>query len=206
MRSSGLILREKPYFGPVTPTSLVDRSRFGNNGAFTNITMSQLPSGLWVREHNSATNRVSFSNNLIKAAGAINLWVYWQRLSTVSGVSQYIIGNLLYMHDANNYLYFFGTGTTRYQFVPTLYTWDMLSMSWTNSSDVANLTLYRNAGSGNKDGTAGYAMSSFTRIGNNTDSNKDFYGKTALLKVWERPVNYADIRSIYENERQYFGK
>lgn len=57
-KESGLVLLEKPYRGGVTPTSLVDRSRFGNDGAWTNITATRLPSGLWVAGCNGISSEI----------------------------------------------------------------------------------------------------------------------------------------------------
>lgn len=56
---TGHVLNAEARVGPVAPVSLVDRSRFGNDGAFTNITMVQLPSGLWVMSFNGATSVVN---------------------------------------------------------------------------------------------------------------------------------------------------
>ena len=48
-KSTGLVFAEKPSIG-IEPTNLPDRSRFGNHGTHTNVTMVRLPSGLWVRQ------------------------------------------------------------------------------------------------------------------------------------------------------------
>jgi len=59
-KSSGTVLDVARQRGGAQPgvVSLLDRSRFGNDGAMTNVTWTQLPTGLWVMGFNGATSTV----------------------------------------------------------------------------------------------------------------------------------------------------
>lgn len=87
----GLVFGEKPHKGSVEPTSLVDRSRWGNDGTHTAITMVQLPSGLWVRSFVNASNsKVTITDHISlkpPVAYAFGCWAYFD---TVSG-NQYLM-------------------------------------------------------------------------------------------------------------------
>jgi len=54
---SAAVLKDWPFGGP-TPTSLVDQSGYGNDGTFTDITMTQLDSGLWVYGFNGTSSYI----------------------------------------------------------------------------------------------------------------------------------------------------
>lgn len=80
LKSTGLVLAEKPSIG-IEPTRLPDRSRFGNHGTHTDITMVRLPSGLWVRDCDGSNNNIDcFSDeslsNIYLPYRTLLVWAY----------------------------------------------------------------------------------------------------------------------------------
>ena len=67
-KTRGLVFEGQRYWSPpgsvAPPLSLPDKSRFGNNGAFTDITWIQLPSGLWVMSFNGTSSSVALGNDV----------------------------------------------------------------------------------------------------------------------------------------------
>jgi len=61
------------------PASLIDMSRYRNDGVFTDITMSQLPSGLQVYGLNGTTSVIDFSNPSslqLTSVFSLETWIY----------------------------------------------------------------------------------------------------------------------------------
>jgi len=88
-KSSGLVFAEKPSIG-IEPTRLYDASRFGNHGTHTNITMVQLPSGLWVRQFNGTTSYITIPDDpSLHITDNISLvvWLYFITLPSDTGDS-----------------------------------------------------------------------------------------------------------------------
>ena len=79
MMARGVVLDVARQRGGAEPSTvtLSDHSRFGNNGAMTNVTWVQLPSGLWVMDFDG-TSRVDCGNDKslnITTAITIEAWV-----------------------------------------------------------------------------------------------------------------------------------
>lgn len=72
------VLWTVPDFNPTTPTSLVDKSLYGNDGTFTNVTMSQLSNKLWTARFNGSAY-INIDNVLNQLAnttkGTLMTWV-----------------------------------------------------------------------------------------------------------------------------------
>lgn len=87
--SKGLVFAEKPSIG-IEPTRLYDASRFRNHGVHTNITMVQLPNGLWVRGFNGSSSKIvitlSDELKLDKGGFSIGLWVNFDSFSATSSI------------------------------------------------------------------------------------------------------------------------
>lgn len=77
----GLVLDVARQVGGAMPgvVTLLDHSRFGNHGAMTNVTWTQLPSGLWVKDYNgtNSVTTIADADNLSFPVGGmtISLWV-----------------------------------------------------------------------------------------------------------------------------------
>lgn len=109
-KSSGLVLDDIGSTGS-QPTSLVDSSRHKNHGTFTNVSMSQLPSGLWTYGFNGTSSYINCGaapqmNDLpqfsvecwVKIAGSTGANQYLFNKSVVSAGGWY----LRYVNTTNN--------------------------------------------------------------------------------------------------------
>jgi len=79
LRNSQRVLHAKEYLQSATPASaLVDRSRFANNGTFSNVTWTQLSSGVWVNGFNGSTSYIEIPDSptmRMTQGGTISCWV-----------------------------------------------------------------------------------------------------------------------------------
>lgn len=79
VRASGCVLKAKQYIQSSTPSNgLVDRSRTGANGTFSNVTWVQLPSGLWVASYNGTTSYTEIPDNpalRLTQGGTLMAWI-----------------------------------------------------------------------------------------------------------------------------------
>ena len=76
---TGLVLDVARQRGGAEPgtVTLLDHSRYGNDGTMANVTWVQLPSGLWVQSFNGASSEVNFGDVLDIRLGDMTLeaWV-----------------------------------------------------------------------------------------------------------------------------------
>lgn len=90
MKTTGIVLDVARQSGGAMPgiVTLHDHSRFGNDGAMTDITWTQLPSGLWVPVFNGATSYSNHGtdNSLIQISPRITV-LAWVK-GAVSGVTR----------------------------------------------------------------------------------------------------------------------
>jgi len=211
---NGRVLWDKPYKGSVTPTSLVDRSRFGNNGTHTDITMEQLDSGLWVRDFNGTNSRIdcgsdnslNFTKNFSvdfwlrcdavdKEQGLFNRGVY-----QISGYAAEIYSNNRIRVD----LWQSGLGATFYTNTGVI-----------DANIIYHIAIVRNGASGLVyiDGADATQLSqsmsdpvshsgSFV-MGNFTTHYLD--GWMGLLKAYNYALTASQIFVIFQKERHYFG-
>ena len=110
---SGLVLdvaRQRSGAEPGAAT-LLDHSRYGHDGTMTDVTWTQLPSGMWVPVFNGSSARVTMTGastpdmNFTTQDYSVACWVKWQSDS----ISQIIIGR--YVLDNNGWeIYLTETG------------------------------------------------------------------------------------------------
>jgi len=107
MKTKGLVL-EPEVSRDVEPgiVTLYDMSRFHNDGAMTNVTWVQLPSGLWVMSFNGVTSLVNCgTGNSLNLTGDMS-FLFWLYLPTVADGKMVICRGLAnadgyYMQIAN---------------------------------------------------------------------------------------------------------
>ena len=81
LKTSSLVLNPRIYTGSVTPPALLeDQGRFRNNGTYTNITQTRLPSGLWALTLNGTTSKVTFAVSTCK----VQTFTGWINSTTAS--------------------------------------------------------------------------------------------------------------------------
>lgn len=89
-KSTGIVLWDKPYTGSVTPTKLTDRSRIGNDGAWTNITATRLTGGLWVGDYNGSTSKIVIADSPSFDITDALTAMAWAKVTDVTGARQVI--------------------------------------------------------------------------------------------------------------------
>lgn len=99
VKSSRIVLDVARQRGGAEPSTVTlhDHSRFDNDGAMTNVTWVQLPSGLWVMSFNGTNSKVDFSASLELFPNdgindwSIDFWVYGD--SAVEGSYREIVSH-----------------------------------------------------------------------------------------------------------------
>lgn len=78
-RQTGMVLQARRYRGLASPpASLPDKSRYGNNGVFTDVTWVQGPDDIWVMSFNGASSLVTIGDiGLVQEQGTIEFWLYY---------------------------------------------------------------------------------------------------------------------------------
>jgi len=76
-KTKGCVLDVARQRGGAMPgvVTLVDHSRYRNDGAMTDVTWTQLPSGLWVLDFNGTSSIVDYGNTHTNIKSAL-LWIY----------------------------------------------------------------------------------------------------------------------------------
>ncbi len=214
-KSTGLVLDVASQVGGPQPgtVTLLDKSRFKNNGTMTNVTWTRLPSGLWVMNFNGATSKVDCgSNSSLKTQNlSISLWV---RMNDFVGV-QYILGNCQRNVIVNGFgLTFNGTslqlgvcdaaasdflarvvpsGNRFYHFSVTVGTVLVIYVDgWASGVSAARtktMVFPNNLFIGYAPAGTAYQLD----------------GQIGLAKIYNYALTPAQIRNIYARERGYFG-
>ena len=183
-KSTGLVLWDKPYTGSITPTSLVDRSRFGNDGVWTSGTALQLPSGLWVVTYDGSATKIAIGDTG-QNAQSVCAWIRPSDVTTRSiidldgGTHSIEIdgsGDITATGWASPIFY---TAAVAAAVAQTVNVWNFIAVTTTTAFAADNVTL------GNE---ASY-----------------FIGDAGLWKIYNRVLTPAQIRTIYNSERRFFG-
>ncbi len=225
--ATGLVFGEKPSVG-IEPTNLPDRSRYKNHGTHTDITMVQLPNGLWVRDCDGSTGRVTIADSdSLDLLSALSI-IWWLYLDPADPVMD---GNLAYLFskgasfaysaywddrvtDRLSVRHLIGTAT-----VPagelTISTagWYLIGVTWDKSSDAGLIRNYKNGI---------YQASTATEV-NDISVNAfpfliaalykvdaPFFQtpssiKFALFRIKHYAISAGEMKTIFESERHWFG-
>jgi len=217
-KTSGLVLDDAPNVSPITPTLLTDKSRWGNDGAFTNVTMVQLPSKLWVYELDGANAYVDCGHdasiNFISQPFSALIWLY---PTDISG-NPYVIGDGRSSVDGWN-LWIIGGGNLLFRTNQTAATQtsnslagEIITNTWTLvgcTRDGASGRVYINGM--DRTDTIGVhidplATAQPVRIGVENDLSQDFVGYVALPHIYSYALSAGQINQRYEATRRFFGK
>ena len=183
-QSSGLVLCEKPYTGSVTPTKLTDRSRFGNDGVWTDVTAVQLPSGLWVSTYNGATSKIAIGDTA-QNIQTVCVWVYPDDITTRSIVDLDGGTHSIEMDGSGDLTAtgwtspIFYTGAVAAAVAITISGWNFIAITTATSFAGSNVTL--------------------------GDEASFFDGDAVLWRAYNRALSPAEIRAIFTQERSFFG-
>ncbi len=225
MKNTGLVFGAAPIVSPLgstaPPSVLKDRSRFKNDGTFTNVTWSQLPSGLWVMGFNGATSvsvHGSASSLDVYKGDSLTLsgWAYCTggdgAVRIISGAftsdgttgRRYAIGN----SSSNTFLFYQSDGTTAINlnsnFTPKLNVWYFLCATYTSAPYRG---IYVNGILANSSVVAlGISPSFGAAIFSIGRASSTFYwpGQIALPCIYNYALSADQISRIYEAERRWF--
>lgn len=219
MKSTGLVLAEKPSIG-IEPTRLYDRSRFGNHGTHTAITMVQLPSGLWVRDFNSATpsyieitptpTQMDFTTGAFSVLAWVNIddltdrrFILVRGLDGQDGWNFFIYTNgrlQINTHAADGDDVSYSSASD-----VTTGSWFMVGFSRSGTSVIPyknGVDIHQTSGVHNTIVTS----SRTAKIGiHDGKSLYPFDGKMGLPKVFNYALSAGQIKKIFENQRHWFG-
>jgi len=217
MKSTGLVFAEKPSIG-IEPTRLYDRSRFGNHGVHTDITMGQRPSGLWVRSFNGTSSYVDLGSDVsIKNFSAITI-LFWFKGVTASGLNTILdsgywaadYGYYAYMADGTNTI---STKVRDKNGAVSTGTETFTNNVWVQSGltyDRATLYSVKNGAlaiGGVQNADAEITSSQNPLIGRRSNDTVDYLtGKVGLLRIYNYALSAGQIKKIFEAERHWFGR
>ena len=223
MLTRGKILDVISQKGTVSPgtTTLLDKTRYSNNGAMTDITWTKLPSGLYAATFNGSTSFASVTNvPCLNRTLSISFeaWLYNTQDTnwTICGLGP---TNAV---DVRNYIFqatnlHFDTAGTDYQATPGTTTADLLDQwhFWAGTINTVDdeIYLYLDAV---VDGSNTAAMPAMTetdtfdlQIGrvNNAVGTYRYYlnGMMAGLRIYDYVRTPAQIRGRYQATRNLFG-
>jgi hypothetical protein len=213
MKNTGLVFGAAPIVSPpgsaAPPSILKDQSRYKNDGTFTNVTWSQLPSGLWVMNFNGATSKVTITNSDSNRKLTTKLSVViWALISAA--------GRQVFLYKAQGALIQYGLEVST--------GWrSELPASWTTAGAVSSLGRWRffcgtfdsSLGSDNakifvnatQTGQATSAVALTSTTYNITLGEwAGFYltGSLALPRIFNYALSADQISRIYEAERRWF--
>lgn len=176
MKSTGIVFAEKPSIG-IEPTNLPDMSRYGNHGAYANITDKQLPSGLWVRTFNGSTSIIDCGD--LGLARALSFWfnpnsITESILEEIDNVGVTISsGTMVYGSWDNCFVDAVDTDTVTTG-------WHHIFITSTTDVDVSAFRL-------------GLVNATY------------FTGDIGLLKLYRYAPSAGQIKKIFESQRHWFG-
>ncbi len=219
-KTRGCVLEGKRYWAPlgaVAPAlSLPDVSRYGNDGAFTNVTWVQLPSGLWVMEFNGVDSQVDFGGLGIDWDASSWTVEVWGLADGNVGDSRGIAGNRFGAGAATwwslgisggNTIRLEETGAVQHNdaFDPDGQGWQHYTLRVSGGSD---MKVYRNAVITAIDFASAVDIGDTTndfRIGRWFGATQGWDGLLSLVRVYDYALSPTEINNHYAAERSLFG-
>lgn len=213
-KTTGVVLSAARQRGGAMPSvvTLHDHSRFGNDGAMTNVTWVQLPSGLWVMSFNGVSSQVNCGADdslAIFTEITIEAWVYPTTIiGTHTICDRNYGGNLEYKlaHLGSNLYFHHGDGAAWANPAALGYftanVWHYMAIACSVSS-----LFYRN---GELVHTSVFLSPIAWRVGTFTigvrgNITEYFNGYIALVRVYTYALSPGQILKHYEAERALFG-
>jgi len=217
-KTTGIVLDVARQRGGATPSvvTLHDHSRFSNDGAMTNVTWVQLPSGLWVMNFNGATSFINCgTSQSLEISGAITI-LAWVRPDNVAG-SKTIIdkrsggvteGYELRLNTDKLDMLLIEAGPATRQVTSA----SLVSTAWQMIAGVADsalMTLYINGVlDANTLAWSGYMATGPVSLGIGKKvvaGGNPFAGLIALPRVHNYAYSAAQIYAHFQAERGFFG-
>lgn len=202
--------------------TLLDTSRYGNDGTITGATWTQLPSGLWYLLYDGTDDYTDLTNVLTDLRGAISLWANPGAAIDGEGV----IISQSQGAAANEYLYLI-FNTNKYRLdtwsagardtitwgTPVINTWQHIVLSTDGATWVAYVdgvleALTVAAGANNGEWFGDIASPDYLRFGGLRVSNlnaSDLSGGVSLPRIYNYPLSAGQARNIFETERYLLG-
>jgi len=215
----GLVLDVANQSGGAMPSivTLHDWSRFGNDGAMTNVTWAQLAStGLWYPVYNGTTSIVNCGTNVslaITDAITIEAWVYAVTLG------EGLAGRIVAKNDVADYaylpisadnsigIYFNSTQYKSNAGIFVLGTWQYFVVTFDRFLATNQIKHYKNgvAIGTNIRAAAIPTSANALSIGNRVATGRTFDGNLPLLRLYNYALSPAQIRARYHSTRWLFG-
>ena len=218
MYNRGLVFGAAPIVSPLgsaaPPSILKDRSRFKNDGTFTNVTWSQLPSGLWTMGFNGAGLITLPTRTVLGGQAAFSVACWFK--TSISGVEQYLIstwtgGSLYFAISATNkvrLIIFTSSGQSPAP-VPATSVNDNKWRLAVGTYDGSNINIYLNGvsdvapiahtGRMNSDATTPVVLGRRSNL-----ASGFLTGSMALPRLFLYALSADQISRIYEAERRWF--
>lgn len=215
VKSSGLVLDVARQRGGAMPSvvTLHDHSRMGNHGAMTDVTWSQLPSGLWVMSFNGTSSDVNCGNNPsldLAITISIEAWVLIH-----TDINGFLVakgnpaaaggGYGLFLLPTTDVVRFYSNAahfTSNAVFTPNN-VWFHLVV--TNNSLVGGCIFYKNAVGAGWGTRAIVSNVDNLHIGNHSGAAGWVDVKCALLRIYTYALTPAQIRSRFTATRRFLG-
>ncbi len=220
---SGCVLDVARQRGGATPSivTLDDLSRYKNDGAMTDVSWVQLPSGLWVMSFDGTDCRVVCPNTITIGTSdfTIEVWARCTQLPTVAVSNQGLITadgvgaglTVFYYVESNNRFRVHMNGTGRSGTLTAaldLNAWVLYTTTFDRSG---NATLYKSATLYDTiDISAEVAVSLTAPTPTLGDVGwavgvGEFFGDMALARIYKYLLTPAQIRARYSATRRLFG-
>ena len=204
-----------PLGAAAPPDVLRDRSRWGNDGTFTGVTWTQLPSGLWVIDY------VGYVQVATSGLGMFDVpsWTIAGWLRSDSLINYHHLWSYDYTsHVAPYYaqeIQISGAGGITFGFniagvlgvlstVPGIISegnWYHIAVSFKSGAQV----IYLNASIEASDTVVGDIVYYDQEVWINHSNISNMRCKQALNKFYNYPLSPTEISAIYESERRLFG-
>jgi hypothetical protein len=213
-KDSGMVFNSRPHWGRTSPQSAVlqDMSRFKNDGTTSGVTWVQLSSGLWVISCDGSDYIDCGTNaSVYPLVLTFSLWIspssvpfagYPRAFTNASdgGLNGFGING----SNGNSYVdIYFATGSTGYGNASTA----LVANAWyfiAGTFDGTNYVIYQNNTiRGTAAGGIAKDAANHLYIGR-AQSGSTWNGRIALPKLWNYALTAAQIRDIYDAERNLF--
>ncbi len=217
-KSTGLVFDQERTLVDPGAGPLLDRSRYGQAVADTDITYTRLPSGLYVVTHNGTSGYISLGSNASLQVSGDFTAIIWARIAT-KAITRRLFGNrdsaglfpgweAFITSSSGLFNCNFDAGAAAASCSGQSI--DISDNAWRQfyvKRVGAALSVGLNASEEGTGTLAGdIASTAATEIGRTPQGSTSFWsGDTSLCKIWNYPLSATQIRKIFDAERDFFG-